>query len=77
MVPSRPIDYNNKEVDIHMFVNSDHSGEKLSCSSRSGFLIYMNTVIMQWFFKNQSIVETSVLGTVFIIRAFCSERVEV
>ena len=32
-------DPQGKEVDIHMFVNSDHAGDKVSCWSRSDFLI--------------------------------------
>ena len=31
-----------KEVDICMFVDSDHAGEKVSHRSWSGFLIYIN-----------------------------------
>ena len=38
-----------KEVDICMFVDSDHTGDKVSCRSRSGFLIYINTASVQWF----------------------------
>ena len=49
-----------------MFVDSDHAGDKVSCRSRSGFLIYMNTALVQWFSKKQSTVETSVFGTEFV-----------
>ena len=54
------------EVDIHMFVNSDHAGDKVSPRSRSGFLIYVNTALVQWFSKKQSAVETSVFGDEFV-----------
>ena len=33
---------------------------------RSGFLTYVNTALMQWFSKKQSIVERSVFGAEFI-----------
>ena len=49
-----------------MFVDSDHTGDKMSCRSRSGFLIYVNTTLVQWFSKKQSTVETSVFGTEFV-----------
>ena len=49
-----------------MFVDSDHAGDKVSCRSRSGFLIYMNTALVQWFSKKQSTVETSVFGAEFV-----------
>ena len=49
-----------KQVDICMFVDSDHAGGKVSCRSRSVFLMYVNTVLVQWFSTNQSTVKTSV-----------------
>ena len=52
-----------KEVDICMFVDSDHAGDKVSHRSKSGFLIYVNIALVQWFSKKQSTVETSVFGT--------------
>ena len=56
-----------KEVDIHMFVDSDHAGDKVSHRSRNGFLIYLNTALVQWLSKKQSTVETSVFGTEFVV----------
>ena len=49
-----------------MFVDSDHAGDKVSHRSRSGFLIYMNTALVQWFSKKQSTLETSVFGAEFV-----------
>ena len=55
-----------KEVDICMFVDSNHAGDKASCRSRSGFLMYINTALVQWFSKKQSTSETSVFGAEFV-----------
>ena len=55
-----------KEVDICMFVGSDHAGDKIPCRSRSGFLIYVNRALMHCFSKNQSTVEISVFGAKFV-----------
>ena len=55
-----------KEIGVHMFVDSDHAGDNISCKLRSGFLICVNTALVQWFSKNQSTSETSVLGTEFV-----------
>ena len=49
-----------------MFVDSDHAGDKVSHRSKSGFLIYVNTVLGQWFSKKESTVETSVFGAEFV-----------
>ena len=53
-----------KEVDICMFVDRDHAGA-------SGLLIYMNTALVQWFSKKQSIVKTSVFGAEFVTINHC------
>ena len=37
-----------RDVDIHMFVDSDHAGDNVSCRSRSGFLTLLNTTLVQW-----------------------------
>ena len=46
-----------------MFVDSDHAGKKVSCRSRSGFLIYVNTTLGQWFSKKQYTVESATFGS--------------
>ena len=45
-----------KEVDICMFVDSDHPEDKASCRSRNQFLVFVNTALVQWFSKKQSTV---------------------
>jgi len=55
-----------KEVDVRMFVDSDHTGDKLTRRSRTGFLIYVHTALIQWLSKKQSTVETSVFGAEFV-----------
>ena len=55
-----------KEVDILMFVDNNHAGDKVSCRSRCGFFICVNAVLLQWFSKKQSTVETLVFGTEFV-----------
>ena len=49
-----------------MFVDNDHAGDKVSCRSRSGFLIHVNTALVQSFSNKQSTVETSVFGAEFV-----------
>ena len=49
-----------------MFMDSDHAGDKVSCRSRSGFMIYVDTILVQWFSKKQSTVQTSVFGAKFV-----------
>ena len=41
-VPVNAPEPQGKEVDICTFVDSDHTGDKKACRSRSSFLIYVN-----------------------------------
>ena len=56
----------SKEVDLHMFVDSDHAGDNLTRRSRTGFLIYLNMAPIVWHSKKQSTIETSVFGSEFM-----------
>ena len=49
-----------------MFMDSNHAGDKAFCRLRSGFLIYMNTALVQWLSKKQSTLGTSVFGAEFV-----------
>lgn len=55
-----------KDVDLRMFVDSDHANDKLTRRSRTGFFIYLNMALIVWFSKKQSTVETSVFGAEFV-----------
>ncbi len=41
-----------------MFVDSDNAGDQCTCRSHSGFLIYINTDLISWYLKRQSMIET-------------------
>ena len=49
-----------------MFVNSDHAGNKQSRISRTGFMIYMKVLLINWYSKKQSTIEATVFGLVFV-----------
>jgi hypothetical protein len=55
-----------KGIDLRLFVDSDHAGDKRNRRSRTGFLIYLNTALIQWYSKAQSTCETSVFGAEFL-----------
>jgi hypothetical protein len=55
-----------KEVDCHLYVDSDHAGDQLIRRSRTGFFIFLNTAPLIWFSKRQPTVETSVFGAEFV-----------
>ena len=55
-----------KGIDLRLFVDSNHAGDKRNRRSRTGFLIYLNTALIQWYSKAQSTCETSVFGAEFL-----------
>jgi hypothetical protein len=55
-----------KEVDIRLYVDSDHAGDRLTRRSRTGFFIYMNGAPIAWQSKKQATIESSVFGAEFV-----------
>ena len=55
-----------KEVDLRMFVASEHVGDKNTRQSRTGFFIFCNIALIDWVFKKQLTIETSVFGDEFV-----------
>jgi hypothetical protein len=56
-----------KEVDLRLFVDSDHAGDKLTQQSRTGFFIFVNGAPVLWMSKKQATIETSVFGAEFVV----------
>ena len=65
-IPINVTEPHGKEVDIHMFMDSNHAGDEVSCKFRSDFLIYLNPALVHWFSKKQPTVETLVFGAEFL-----------
>jgi len=65
-IPSNALPPHGKDVDIRMFVDSDHTGDQRTRRSCTGFLIYLNMAPIIWHSKKQATIETSVFGTEFV-----------
>ena len=65
-IPPSALEPSGKDVDLRMFIDSDHAGDKLTRHSRTGFMIYMNTAFIDALFKEQTTIETSVFGAEFV-----------
>ncbi|KAL7447636.1 hypothetical protein ACHAXS_000034, partial [Conticribra weissflogii] len=55
-----------KPVDVRMFVDSNHAGDKQTRHSHSSFLIYVNTALVDWHMKHQATIESGVFGAEFV-----------
>ena len=65
-IPSNAPEPRGKDVDLQLYVDSDHAGEKHTRRLRTDFLVFMNTALVQWFSKQQAKIETSVFGAEFV-----------
>jgi hypothetical protein len=55
-----------KDVDVRMMCDSDHTGDKRTRRSRTGFLIFCNMAMIDWVSKKQATIESSVFGAEFV-----------
>ena len=55
-----------KEVDLRMYVDSDHAGDPKTRRSWTGFFIFLDSALVMWMSKKQPTVETSVFGAEFV-----------
>ena len=65
-IPPNTPDPRGKSVDLHMWVDSDHEGDKMTRQSRTGYSIFLNTALIDWLSKKQATIESSVFGAKFI-----------
>jgi hypothetical protein len=66
MIPSEAPISRVKEVDLRLFVDSDHDGEQFKRRSRTGFVVYLNMAPIVWFSKRQTTAESIFFGAEFV-----------
>ena len=65
-IPPNAPEPRGKGVDLRIFVDSDHAGDKLTRRSRNGYIIFLNNYPIAWLSKKQATIETSVFGAEFV-----------
>ena len=65
-IPPNAPEPRGREVELKMFVDTDHAGDQRNRRLRSGFIIYVNLAPIIWMLKKQATVETSVFGAEFV-----------
>ena len=65
-IPTNAPDPRGKSVDLRMWFDSDHAGEKVTRRSHTGYFIFLNTALMNWPSNKQAIIEGSVFGAEFV-----------
>jgi hypothetical protein len=62
-----------KPVEIRCYVDADHAGDKVTCRSRTGIIIFLNNAPIVWYTKKQNTVETSSFGSEFVALKVATE----
>jgi hypothetical protein len=65
-----------KDIDVCMMCDSDHTGDKRTRRSRTGFLIFCNMALIDWVSKKQATIETSVFGAKFVAMKHGIEKLQ-
>ena len=65
-----------KEVDVSVFVDADHAGNRVTRRSHTGIIIFLNMAPVLWYSKRQNTVETSTFGSEFIALRVAVELTE-
>ena len=61
-IPPNAPDPRGKSVDLSMWVDSDHTGDKITRRLRTGYFIFLNTALIDWLSKKQATIEGSLFG---------------
>ena len=65
-LPPNAPDPRGKAVDLGMWVDSEHKGDKMTRRSRTGYFILLNTALINWLSKKQATIEGAVFGAEFV-----------
>ena len=76
MVPSDMPPPRGRAVLMHCFVDSDHTGDKVTRRSHTGLLLFVNRAPVVWYSKRQNTAETSTFGSKFIAMKTAVEQIE-
>ena len=63
-------------VNISVFVDADHAGNRATCRSFTGILIHVNRAPIIWYSKKQNTVESSTFGSEFVAMRIATEITE-
>jgi hypothetical protein len=65
-----------KEIDINVFVDADHAGNRVTRRSHTGIIIMINMAPVIWYSKRQNTVETSTFGSEIVALRIAVELID-
>ena len=55
-IPPNAPDPKGKEIDLRIFVDSDHVGDKLTRRSKTGYIIFLDNAPIAWLSKKEAAI---------------------
>jgi hypothetical protein len=55
-----------KDIDLCLFIDANHAGDKLTQRSQTGYFIFLKSALVDWYSKWQSTIESSIFGSEFV-----------
>ena len=74
-IPENVPDIRGKEVQLNIYVDSDHAGNKVTRRSQTGILIFLNKDLIVFDSKRQNTVESSIFGSEYIALKLVMEKI--
>jgi hypothetical protein len=75
-IPPNMPEPRGRKVEIHVFVDADDAGDRVTRRSHTGIFIFLNRTPIIWYSKKQNTVETSTFGSEFIAIRTAVELIE-
>ena len=76
IVPHNMPEPRGNAVDITVFVDADHAGNRVTRRSHTGVIIFVNMAPIVWYSKRQNTVETSTFGSEYVALKIAIELIE-
>jgi hypothetical protein len=55
-----------KPITIRIYVDADHAGDQLTRRSRTGYIVFLNSAVINWYSKKQGSIEGATFGSEFM-----------
>ena len=65
-----------RPVALSAWVDADHAGNLVTRRSQTGFFIFVQNAVMDWYSKKQNTVEGSTFGSEYAAARICVEKIK-
>ena len=73
--PSNAPKTRGKSVQLNVYCDADHAGDRITRRSHTGIIIYANMSPISWYSRKQNTVETSTFGSEYVALKIAIEKV--